>query len=466
MSSFTYLQDLCAFATERKAQILAKSDPFTTSDQDDEDEDEDKSPIITEVDMTTYLNVLNAVPTFRDKNFPQPIISNSMRSVAFPNDEHQLSIIHAVPFKSLQNSEPGTRKPHPHTSSSPNRNSPQNPATPLLSYTPIPPCSLHTSSSSSSSSPSSSSRPNFCPHPIAFPPLMAPSPSPLQSISTILSANKTSQSWISSIPLSQALPYSSTKGWHAPARWEAESSFTTQNKVDHHRKELYNLVCVGFDIYRISRDFSSTLVEANRDLLEGLRIMLGLVEDTGNWLIEMGKNNTTTTVTVFTPNNLKMANAAAVQECVARLEVIRVAVRGVLKELEGISLYEGYVCLLMEEFKSLARRGRVMDDNNGEGRLWLVCPVSAGVLADVMGEVALGLRRLRGGMVKDVGELLEELGMFTREVTNALERREAVGAVKEWLEVRFKRLREAYGVYKEWDVVFGRIRAEYKVMKA
>ncbi|KAK3995158.1 hypothetical protein QBC44DRAFT_366684 [Cladorrhinum sp. PSN332] len=450
----TYLQDLCAFATERKRQIFAKYDPTPTPDEDEEDNN-----LVTEADMITYLNIFSIAPSSQN-NFPQPAVSNTLRSVTFPTDDHLLSTIHSIPSKSLQHSETSHRTPTPHTSS-PTRRRGSNPTVPL-SQANLAPCSLHTTTTSS------------CPHPIRHPPIISPShSSPLQSISTILSANKTIQAWISSIPLHIALPNSlaGKGGWQAQARWSESSSQASSQRrqMMMERQELYTLICLGYDLYMISKDQSNKLSETNKNFLTDTKILLGVVQDVGNCLVEMENTkdlNSSQRLLLFNGHDDKLDKI--VQENMARLEAIRVAVGRLLKGIEVLSLYEGYVCLLREGLKTLAKGRRVLDRttgaNSGKG-FWIVCPVGAETVADILGDVALGLRRLRGDFVQPFGEAIEELGMFTQERLGKDRGSEVLRTAKEWLGVRHKRLGGLYTEYKRWDAVFGSIRVGYKVWK-
>ncbi|KAK4225836.1 hypothetical protein QBC38DRAFT_500902 [Podospora fimiseda] len=435
--SLTYLQDLSAFATKRKTQLelhISNSPPV------DQNEEENKN-LISEADLATYLNILSIAPSSRD-NFPSSITSNNMRSVTFPEDDNLLSIIHSIPPKALQYPETNHRKPNPHTSS-PNRARPSTlPEIPLIKAN-IPPCSLHKTCP--------------CPHPFLFPPIGSSYPehaSPLQSISTILSANNTIQAWISSIPFHIALPNSEhQKSWQSRSQW----SFPSQ-QIE--REELYTLICLGYDLFRISIDLTTRLGDINRDFLEATKSLLGVMKDTGDWLVEMEKSDEPKSINGFlfggdrTPDQMMKEN-------MAKLEVIRVGVVKLLREMQKYSYYDEYVSDMRDGFKSLAR-GKVLSDS-GKG-FWIVCPVGAKVMWDIMGEVELGLRKLREEFVGPIGEVVVELEKFTQERLEKDRGKEVLGKAKDWLSPRYKKVGDLWTEYRKWDVVFASIKAGYKVI--
>lgn len=452
--TITYLQDLCSFAEDRRRHIWAKHQPSAIQDQIDSEDN-----VITEVHLTTYLNMINTSLSSYQR-IPQPTGSTTFKSASFPTDNQQLSTVHSISSKYLEYPETGHRKPTPHISS---RN-PLNPDIPTI-YKLFPPCRLHEPSSSTNKNSS-------CPHPIHYPPIYSPSNtlSPLQSISALLSANKTVQSWISSIPLPEALPNSFNLGWQAPSRWGDLFK----------RQELYSLVCLGYDLWSTTREKDIDLMEGNKCLLKNFRSMLVEISHVGSILQEETNNNNNNNSRYNSPrpgqsrssprsSNLPLA---LLRSHMQQLEAHRQETESTLRGLQSFTDVQPYVLLLRHGFLSISQGRRhlpLLPTRHGGGNCWAVCPTAAGNIAEILKEVASGLERLREDYVKPVGEVVAvDLALFTRETEELLRLDKAESAemmierAVEWLGRRYERLGQRYREYKEWDGVFRSIRSGYK----
>ncbi|KAK4463568.1 hypothetical protein QBC42DRAFT_285398 [Cladorrhinum samala] len=515
----TYLQDLCRFAEARRRQMWAKHQPSAIQGQIDSEDN-----VITEAQLATYLNMINtSLSSYQ--SIPQPTGSTSFKSASFPTNNQKLSTIHSVSSSYLEYPETGHRKPTPHVSSRSHHPNPDIPVT----YKSFPPCRLHGGPPTSAGSNHSS-----CTHPIHHPPIYSPSntPSPLQSISALLSANKTVQSWISSIPLPEALPESSNLGWQAPCRWSTATTTTTTTSNPPHphphpppphlagsirRQQLYSLVCLGYDLWSTAREKDIDLMEGNKCLLKNLRSMLAEISQVGSILQEEETNNNNNNNNKSLPgsgrhnpsgslsstyinstitsnntnnnnnnNNLSSAALPGLRSRMQQLESRRRETESTLRGLQSFTDFGPHVLILREAFVSISRDHRLPaphGESGGScfGGCWCccwattICPTAAGNIAEILGEVASGLERLREDYVKPVGEVVAvDLAFFTRETEGMLllppqpssdpeaEVAPTVERAVEWLGRRYEWLGRRYREYKEWDAVFRSIRSGYK----